>query len=89
LFAVGTTTGKVDVFKYPSLKSICDEPISVVTDDEVLDVDINLEKEKMVSTTRDSLKLINLRGKNVGHIVQTISSATAVKNNKVNFRAFR
>ncbi|KAI8888490.1 hypothetical protein K501DRAFT_291621 [Backusella circina FSU 941] len=89
LFAVGTTTGNVDVFKYPSLKSICDEPVSVVADDEILDVDINLEKEKMIAATRDSLKLINLRGKNVGQIVQTISSTTAVKNNKVNFRAFR
>lgn len=88
LVATGNTDGKVNVFKYPEFEPICD-PITVSTDDEVLDVDINLEKEKLTCVLRDGLRLINLRGKNVGQIVQTISSATVVKNEKTQFRAFR
>lgn len=88
LVAVGTTDGKVDVFKYPKFESIS-SPITVSKDDEVLDVDINLEKEKLTCVLRDELKLINLRGKNVGQVVQTISTSNIVKNNKTNFRAFR
>lgn len=88
LVAVGTTDGKVDVFKYPEFESIS-SPITVSKDDEVLDVDINLEKEKLTCVLRDGLKLINLRGKNVGQVVQTISTAQIVKNTKTNFRAFR
>lgn len=89
LVAIGTTDGKVNVFKYPEFESISQQPISVVEDDEVLDVDINLEKEKATCVLRDGLKLINLRSKNVGHIVQTISTSTIDKKNKANFRAFR
>lgn len=89
MIATGTTDGKVNVFKYPSFESISSEPITVSEDDEVLDVDINLEKEKLTCVLRDGLKLVNLRGKNVGQVVQTISSSTIVKGGKSQFRAFR
>ncbi|KAG2206872.1 hypothetical protein INT47_007629 [Mucor saturninus] len=88
LVATGNTDGYVNVFRYPEFEAIC-EPIQVSTDDEVLDVDINLEKEKLTCVLRDGLRLINLRGKNVGQIVQTISATTVVKNEKTQFRAFR
>lgn len=88
LLAVGTTDGKVNVFKYPEFESLS-SPITVSEDDGVLDVDINLEKEKLTCVLRDGLKLINLRGKNVGQVVQTLSTAQIVKNTKTNFRAFR
>lgn len=88
LLVTGTTDGKVQVFKYPEFEPVS-TPITVSTDDEVLDVDINLEKEKLTCVLRDGLKLINLRGKNVGQVVQTISTANIVKNIKTNFRAFR
>lgn len=76
------------MFKYPEFEPICSR-ITLSTDDEILDVDINLEKEKLTCVLRDGLRLINLRGKNVGQIVQTISPSTVVKNNKTQFRAFR
>lgn len=88
LVATGTTDGKVVVFRYPEFEPIS-EPMTVSTDDEILDVDINLEKEKLTCVLRDGLKLINLRGKNVGQVVQTISTSSIVKNQKTEFRAFR
>ncbi|KAI9365817.1 WD40-repeat-containing domain protein [Pilaira anomala] len=88
LVATGTTDGKVVVFRYPEFEPIS-EPMTVSTDDEILDVDINLEKEKLTCVLRDGLKLINLRGKNVGQVVQTISTTSIVKNQKTEFRAFR
>lgn len=89
MIATGTTDGKINVFKYPSFESISSEPIIVSNDDVVLDVDINLENEKLTCVLSDGLKLINLRGKNVGQIVQTISSSSIIKGNKSQFRAFR
>ncbi|KAI8990348.1 WD40-repeat-containing domain protein [Pilobolus umbonatus] len=88
LFAVGTTEGKVQVFKFPGMESICEE-ITVCAGDEVQDVDINLENEKLTCVSRDSIKLVNLRGKNIGQIIQTISSSTIIKNSKSEFRSFR
>ncbi|KAI8992122.1 WD40-repeat-containing domain protein [Mycotypha africana] len=88
LFATGTTDGNVNVFKFPSYESLC-QRINVVENDEILDVDFNLEKEKLICVLRDALKLINLRGKNTGQTVQTIPSSTLIKNMKSNFRAFR
>lgn len=88
LVATGTTDGRVQVFKYPDFESVS-QAIAVSKDDEVLDVDINLENEKLTCVLRDGLKLINLRGKNVGQVVQTISSATIIKKSTAHFRAFR
>ncbi|CAO0801481.1 unnamed protein product [Mucor circinelloides] len=88
LVATGTTDGRVQVFKYPDFESVS-PAIAVSKDDEVLDVDINLENEKLTCVLRDGLKLINLRGKNVGQVVQTISSATIIKKSTAHFRAFR
>ncbi|KAI9482956.1 MAG: WD40-repeat-containing domain protein [Benjaminiella poitrasii] len=88
LFATGTTDGKVNVFKYPEFEPLS-KPITAAVDDEVLDVDINLEKEKLTCVLRDALKLVNLRGKNMGQIVQTISSSSIIKNGAAHFRAFR
>ncbi|RCH79150.1 hypothetical protein CU098_000855, partial [Rhizopus stolonifer] len=88
LVAIGTTDGYVSVFKYPELEALC-KPIQVCTDDEVLDVDINLEKEKMVSVVRNQLSLINLRGKNMGTTVQTMTSTSVIKQGASYFRAFR
>jgi prolactin regulatory element-binding protein len=89
LVATGTTDGKVNVFKYPSFESVSSGPITLSEVDDVLDVDINLEKEKLTCVLRDGLKLVNLRGKNVGQIVQTISSSTITKGSRSEFRAFR
>ncbi|KAI8094597.1 WD40-repeat-containing domain protein [Thamnidium elegans] len=88
LVATGTTDGKVHVFRYPEFE-LLSEPMIVSTEDEVLDVDFNLEKEKLTCCLKDGLKLINLRGKNVGQVVQTISTKSIVKNQKTQFRAFR
>lgn len=88
LLVTGNSDGKVNVFKYPGFEAVCD-PITVSTDDEILDVDINLEKEKLTCVVRDGLKLVNLRGKNVGQIVQTISTSSVAKNERLHFRAFR
>lgn len=88
LVATGTTDGRVQVFKYPEFESIS-QAITVSKDDEVLDVDVNLENEKLTCVLRDGLKLINLRGKNVGQVVQTISSSTIIKKSAAHFRAFR
>ncbi|KAI9275107.1 WD40-repeat-containing domain protein [Helicostylum pulchrum] len=88
LVATGTTDGKVHVFQYPGF-DLLTEPIIVSTEDEVLDVDFNLEKEKLTCCLRDGLKLINLRGKNIGQVVETISTNSIVKNEKTQFRAFR
>ncbi|KAK4512764.1 uncharacterized protein ATC70_003470 [Mucor velutinosus] len=88
LVATGTTDGRVQVFKYPDFETIS-PAVTVSQDDEVLDVDINLENEKLTCVLRDGLKLINLRGKNVGQVVQTISSATVIKKGTTHFRAFR
>ncbi|KAL9558123.1 hypothetical protein MBANPS3_001072 [Mucor bainieri] len=88
LVATGTTDGRVQVFKYPDFENVS-PAITVSQDDEVLDVDINLENEKLTCVLRDGLKLINLRGKNVGQVVQTISSATVIKKGTAHFRAFR
>ncbi|CEP16695.1 hypothetical protein [Parasitella parasitica] len=90
LVATGTTDRQVQVFKYPEFESIS-QAITVSEDenDEVLDVDINLESEKLTCVLRDNLKLINLRGKNVGQVVQTISRSTITNKDTVQFRAFR
>lgn len=76
------------MFKYPEFENVS-QAITVSKDDEVLDVDINLENEKLTCVLRDGLKLINLRGKNVGQVVQTISSSTIIKKSAAHFRAFR
>ncbi|OBZ85761.1 Guanine nucleotide-exchange factor SEC12 [Choanephora cucurbitarum] len=90
LVATGTTDGYINVFKHPEWDSLSPEPIRISTDDEILDVDINLEKEKLVCVVRDRICLINLRGKNIGKVVQTITSSSTVKNmGTVHFRAFR
>ncbi|KAI8638978.1 WD40-repeat-containing domain protein [Parasitella parasitica] len=91
LVATGTTDRQVQVFKYPEFDSVS-QAITVSEDEkeEVLDVDINLENEKLTCVLANNLKLINLRGKNVGQVVQTISSSTIIiRKNTVKFRAFR
>lgn len=61
---------------------------SLTNNGEVLDVDINLEKEKLICVLSQELKLINLRNKkNLGNVVQTISYP--LKNSQGEFRAFR
>ncbi|KAI8370199.1 quinon protein alcohol dehydrogenase-like superfamily [Blakeslea trispora] len=90
LVATGTTDGYLHVFQSPEWQSLSTEPMRVATEDEVLDVDINLEKEKLVCVLQDRLLLINLRGKNMGKTVQTIESASVMKKaGTVHFRAFR
>ncbi|RCH82378.1 hypothetical protein CU097_005289 [Rhizopus azygosporus] len=86
LVATGTTDGKVHVFNYPELEPLC---MALLTNNgEVLDVDINLEKEKLICVLSQELKLINLRNKkNLGKVVQTISYP--LKNSQGEFRAFR
>lgn len=86
LIATGATDGKVHVLKYPGLEPVC---ASVLVDnDHILDVDINLEKEKLLCVSSKELKLVNLRNKkNLGKVVQTIPCT--FKNMKCEFRAFR
>lgn len=86
LLAAGTTEGTVHLLKYPDLEPSFD-PVNV--GDEVMDVDIALEKDKLVCVLRDSIKLINLRGRNAGKIIQSLSPAAVDKKNKVSFRAYR
>ncbi|KAI9318405.1 quinon protein alcohol dehydrogenase-like superfamily [Dichotomocladium elegans] len=88
LVATGTSNGQVHVFNYPEYTPLCDM-IQASEDDEVTDVDITLEKDKLTCLTRDAIKLVNLRGKNIGKIMRTISPTTLDKKQKIQFRAFR
>ncbi|KAI9253856.1 WD40-repeat-containing domain protein [Phascolomyces articulosus] len=89
MFATGSSNGQVCVFNYPSLEPACDTIESSGDDDEVMDVDISLEKDKMIFLLRDGIKLVNLRGRHTGKVRQTISPATIDKKQKFQFRAFR
>lgn len=63
--------------------------MQVVENDDILDVDFNTEDSKITAVVADGLKLINLRGKNLGSVIQTVSASTVHKRHKVQFRAFR
>lgn len=89
LFATGSSEGSVRLFKYNSLEPYCD-PIRAAENDEVLDVDISLEKDKLVCVVKDALKLVNLRGRHMGEIMQTISPAKLDKKKRqLQLRGFR
>ncbi|KAG1308542.1 hypothetical protein G6F64_005962 [Rhizopus arrhizus] len=86
LIAAGTTDGKAHVLSYPGLKPLCTS--ALIDNDHVLDVDINLENEKLLCVLSKELKLVNLRNKkNIGKVIQTIPCS--FKNMKCEFRAFR
>ncbi|CAO3597264.1 unnamed protein product [Absidia cylindrospora] len=87
LLATGTTDGIVHVFKYPTLETVA--KVQVVENNDVLDVDINDEGAKLTAVTPDALKLISLRGRNIGTVIQTVSASTVHKKHKLQFRAFR
>ncbi|KAI7855953.1 WD40-repeat-containing domain protein [Circinella umbellata] len=89
LFATGSSNGQVNIFSYPDIKSMCDTIHSGKEDDEIMDVDISLEKDKMIFLLRDAIKLVNLRGRHTGKVKQTISPSTFDKKQKLQFRAFR
>ncbi|KAI9023860.1 quinon protein alcohol dehydrogenase-like superfamily [Phycomyces nitens] len=86
LVAVGTSDGHAEVFKYPSFTS---NGPAIKFDDEVLDVDIGLDNDKLTCVTRDALKLITIRGKNAGKVLQTLPAASIDKKRKMQFRSFR
>ncbi|KAI9496466.1 quinon protein alcohol dehydrogenase-like superfamily [Zychaea mexicana] len=88
LFATGSSNGQVRVYSYPSLEPACDA-IESSGDDEVMDVDISLEKDKLTFLLRDAIKLVNLRGRHAGKVKQTISPATIDNKQKFQFRSFR
>ncbi|CAO3616053.1 unnamed protein product [Cunninghamella blakesleeana] len=90
LLATGTTDGVVKVYKYSSSSSIEElTSVQVVENDDILDVDFNTEDSKLTAVVADGIKLINLRGKNLGNVIQTVSASTVHKKYKVQFRAFR
>ncbi|ORX48294.1 WD40 repeat-like protein [Hesseltinella vesiculosa] len=87
LVATGTTDGMVHVFEYPSMTTLTS--VQVVEGDDVLDVDINADSTKLTAVTPQALKLINLRGRHAGEIIQSVSSAVIDKKSKLQFRGFR
>ncbi|KAI8331918.1 hypothetical protein BC941DRAFT_359755 [Chlamydoabsidia padenii] len=87
LLATGTTDGIVNVFKYPSLEKVA--TVQVVENNDVLDVDINDEGAKLTAVIPDALKLVSLRGRTSGTVIQTVSSSTIHKKHNLQFRAFR
>lgn len=89
LFATGSSEGSVRVFKYDSLELYCD-PIRAVENDEILDVDISLEKDKLVCVAGNALQLVNLRGRHTGKVMQTIPPAKLDKKKRqLQLRSFR
>ncbi|KAL0088233.1 hypothetical protein F4703DRAFT_1502010 [Phycomyces blakesleeanus] len=86
LVAVGTSDGHAEVFKYPSFES---NGPTIKFDDEVLDVDIGLENDKLTCVTRDAIKLVTIRGKNSGKILQTLPVSAINKKRRLQFRSFR
>lgn len=87
MIAVGTTDGAVTVFKYPSMETLT--AVDVAKNEDILDVDINPENAKLTCVLANGLKLINLRGKSQGTVIQTVSAATIDKKRKLHFRSFR
>ncbi|ORZ23073.1 WD40-repeat-containing domain protein [Absidia repens] len=87
LLATGTTDGMVHVFKYPTLETVV--KVQAVENNDVLDVDINDEGAKLTAVTPGALKLISLRGRNIGTVIQTVSPLMVHKKHKLQFRAFR
>ncbi|ORZ23331.1 quinon protein alcohol dehydrogenase-like superfamily [Absidia repens] len=86
LLATGTTDGLANVYSYPTLELVV--KVQVVENNDVLDVDINEENAKLTAVVPDALKLISLRGRNAGTIIQTVS-VSVVSKHKLQFRAFR
>ncbi|KAI8078799.1 quinon protein alcohol dehydrogenase-like superfamily [Halteromyces radiatus] len=87
LLATGTTEGVVTTFKYPSLEQV--SRIQVVENNDVLDVDMNDEGAKLTAVIPDGLKLISLRGRTAGTVIQTVSASTVHKKHTLQFRSFR
>jgi prolactin regulatory element-binding protein len=77
----------VNVFKYPSLETLTS--VKAVENNDVLDVDINDEGAKLTAVIPDALKLVSLRGRTLGTVIQTVSSSTMHKKHTLQFRAFR
>ncbi|CAO3591295.1 unnamed protein product [Absidia cylindrospora] len=86
LLATGTTDGLANVYSYPTLELVV--KVQAVENNDVLDVDINEENAKLTAVVPDALKLISLRGRNAGTIIQTVS-VSVVSKHKLQFRAFR
>lgn len=76
------------MYKYKEYTKVC-PTIQASEKDEVLEVDIALENDKLVCTLRDAIKLVNLRGRNAGKVMQTVSPAALDKNRPLEFRSFR
>ncbi|KAI7865622.1 quinon protein alcohol dehydrogenase-like superfamily [Spinellus fusiger] len=81
-----TTDGHVQVFKYPTLAP--HSPV-VSLGEEVVDADIGLENDRLVCVLSDSIKLVSLRGKNSGQVLQTCPASVLYKKCKVELRAYR
>ncbi|KAG0187031.1 hypothetical protein DFQ28_006950 [Apophysomyces sp. BC1034] len=87
LVATGTTDGQVHLFQYNSYN--LKQSMTTNLKDEVLDVDINLENDKLTCVLRDGLKLVMLRGKNAGQVIQTLTASAVSKDLGLQFRYFR
>ncbi|KAI8376356.1 quinon protein alcohol dehydrogenase-like superfamily [Radiomyces spectabilis] len=87
LVATGATNGEIHVFKYPEFEAHMDKV--ELEKSEILDVDISDDNAKLACVSRDALRIVRLRGKNAGEIVQTIHASSLEKKQKVEFRSFR
>ncbi|KAI8060271.1 quinon protein alcohol dehydrogenase-like superfamily [Gongronella butleri] len=87
MLATATTDGMVHVFQYPSMELVT--ALQVIDNDDVLDVDINSENGKLTAATPMALKLINLRGRQMGNVLQTVEAKAVLKGANMQFRGFR
>jgi len=85
--ATGTTDGILTLLKFPSLEPAI--PAITFENEEILDIDIDFDNEKLVVVTAGLLRLISLRGKATGKELQTIQANSLDKKVKSEFRAVR
>ncbi|KAM3578836.1 hypothetical protein VKS41_008631 [Umbelopsis sp. WA50703] len=85
--ATGTTDGVLTLLKYPSLEPVL--PPITFDKEEILDIDIDFDNEKLLVVTPGLVRLISLRGKTAGKELQTIQASGMDKKTKSEFRAVR
>jgi hypothetical protein len=77
----------VTLLKFPSLEPAI--PAITFENEEILDIDIDFDNEKLLVVTAGLLRLISLRGKAAGKELQTIQANSLDKKVKSEFRAVR
>jgi hypothetical protein len=75
------------LLKYPSLEPAI--PPIIFENEEILDIDIDFDNEKLLVVTSGLLRLISLRGKAAGRELQTLHASSLEKKVKSEFRAVR